>query len=204
MTNSGSPSLWQSCRLISAACLAVLGLACEQPVGSPGAMFPTFPSDLGTPRAALEDASAFRVIGTFPLLNGMFTVQISQNGSVTGTITGRYTGVASASSSGRATATLEPEVRRLTGAAGGLVDLEAEGTGAFLGEGEFTLTLRLAGSFPDQPNASNIQVKISGTSAISCSDAGTIVVTMTGTGSSARLGDLRVELRHELGSAGCA
>ena len=201
MTNSGVPPLRRSCRLVSTACLAVLGLSCEQPVRSPGAMLPTFPSDLGTPRTALEDASTARV--TFPLLNGTFTVELRQNGSVIGSITGRYTGVASATNSGRATASLEPQVRRRTGAASGLVDLEAAGTGAFLGEGEFTLSLRLKGNFPGQTNASNILVKISGTSEISCRD-GTIVITQTGSGSSSRLGDLQVQLRHEIGSAGCA
>jgi hypothetical protein len=88
--------------------------------------------------------------------------------------------------------------------ANGLVDLDADGTGAFLGEGEFTLSLRLAGILPQQPNTSNIQVKVSGTSALSCSDAGGIVVTLTGAGSSSKLGDLQVQFSHEIGSAGCA
>lgn len=203
MTNSGLPPMRRSCRLVSSACLAVLGLSCEQPIRSPGATLPTFPSNLGTPRTALEAPSTLRVIGTFPLLNGTFTVELRQNGSVIGSITGSYTGVASATNSGRATASLEPVVRGRTGAASGLVDLEATGTGAFLGEGEFTLSLRLKGNFPGQTNASNILVKISGTSEISCSD-GTIVITQAGSGSSSRLGDLQVQLRHEIGSAGCA
>ena len=166
-------------------------------------MLPTFPSDLGGPPTVL-DVSDQRVGPTFTLLNGTFTVEVRQNGSVIGSISGRYTGVASATSSGRATASLETEVRRVTGAVGGLVDFDAEGTGAFLGEGEFTLTLRLSGSFPQQPNASTIHVKITGTSTISCID-GTVVITMTGTGSSPRLGDLQVQLRHEIGEgAGCS
>lgn len=205
MTNSGLPPFRQSCRLVSTACLAVLGLSCEQPVRSPGAMLPTFPSPLGTPRTGLAAPSTLRVIGTFPLVNGTFTVELRQNGSVIGSITGSYTGVASATNSGRARASLEPEVQERSDAASGLVDLEAEGTGAFLGEGEFTLSLRLKGNFPGQTNASNILVKISGTSEIACSDGGTIVITQTGSGSSSRLGDLQVQLSHEIGEgAGCS
>jgi hypothetical protein len=115
-----------------------------------------------------------------------------------GAISGGYTGTAVVPSSGRASATLEMNVRRATGVASDVTTLAADGSGvAFVGEGDFTLSLKLSSE------EATITIKLRGTSTISCSAQQRIVITMRGTGSAPKLGDVEIELEHEVGNTFC-
>ena len=187
----------RSVRLTIAGVAAIIISACSEPV-APGAMGPsTFPSQVPSP-SLMESVETQRNNLTFPLLNGSVRVVLLEGNNTAGTINGDYSGSSSNSIPGRATATLGIRIRNTTGAASGITAVKADGTGAFIGEGTFTLSLSLATA------QGSVVAKVQGTSVISsCSADQRIVVTMRGTGSAPRIGKVAVELQHEVGSTGC-
>jgi hypothetical protein len=187
----------RSFRLTIAAGAAVIISACSEPL-APGTNGPsTFPSLVpSSPLAEIVDQQ--RPDATFPLLNGSLRAVLTEGSNTVGTIGGAYSGSAANSSSGRETATLGVRVRQKTGVTSGVTTVKADGSGAFTGEGEFTLSLSLVTS-----EDRTITTKVRGTSAISCTAEGRIRVTMRGTGSAPRLGNVSVELQHEVGNTNC-
>ena len=188
----------RSFRLTIAAVAAVIISACSEPL-APGTIGPsTFPSLV--PSSPLSEIVDKQRGDTFPLLNGSLRAVLTEGSKPVGTIGGAYSGSAANSSSGRETATLGVRVRQKTGVASGVTTVKADGSGAFTGEGEFTLTLSLATA-----QGETIAVKLRGTSTISsCTDEQLIQVTMRGTGSTPLLGTFNVVLQHEVGNTFCS
>lgn len=140
------------------------------------------------------------VAASLDLGSGSFTV-ITPNGD----ITGDYTGLASVSSSGRVTASLIMDVTGGTqdfeGATGSLA---GDGTGAFVGEGSFSISFLGSISTTADPSAIRVHGKVSGTSSVSCS-GGVISVALDGDGSFGKLGHVQAVLTHLLtNAAGCS
>lgn len=189
----------RSFRLTIPAVAAVIISACSEPL-APGTIRPsTFPSEVPFSRPA-EAVETQRENATFPLLNGSLQAVLPEGGSPVGRIGAGYSGSSSDPIPGRATATLGVRIRQTTGVASGITVVKADGSGAFTGEGEFTLTLSLATA-----QGETIAVKLRGTSAISsCTDEQPIQVTMRGTGSTPRLGTVNVVLQHEVGNTVCS
>jgi hypothetical protein len=197
MKMNASVFVVRSFRLTIAAVAAVIISACSEPL-APGAVGPsTFPSLVPSSSAA-EIVEKQRSDATFPLLNGSLRAVLTEGSSTVGTIGGGYSGTSSNASSGRETATLGVRIRQKTGVVSGVTTVKADGSGAFTGEGEFTLSLSLVTS-----EDRTVVTKVRGTSAISCTAEGRIRVTMTGTGSAPRLGTVSVQLQHEVGNTNC-
>jgi hypothetical protein len=136
---------------------------------------------------------------SFPLLNGSLRLQVRENRKTVGTIAATYTGNVSQPGSGRATAALDVRLRSATGVVSKFTSVTADGSGAFIGEGDFTLSLSLASS----ENNGATSTKVQGKTTISCSAEGRILATLRGTGSAPRLGNVEIELQHEVGSTHC-
>lgn len=189
--------LVRSFRLTIAAVAAVIISACNEPL-APGTIGPsTFPSQVPSSQPA-ESVDTQRQNATFPLLNGSLRAVLTEGSSTVGTIGGAYSGSSSNPVPGRATATLGIQISQTTGVAYGITTAKADGSGAFTGEGEFTLSLSFATS-----QGGTIVAKVRGRSAISCSSEGRIWVTMRGTGSAPRIGNVAVELQHEVENGNC-
>jgi hypothetical protein len=187
----------RSFRLTIATLAAVIISACSEPL-APGTIGPsTFPSLVPSSSPA-EIVDKQRSDATFPLLNGSLRAWLTEGSSTVGTIDGGYSGTSSNPSSGHETATLGVRIQQKTGVVSGVTTVKADGIGAFTGEGEFTLSLSLVTS-----EDRTIVTKVRGTSAISCTTEGRIRVTMRGTGSAPRLGNVSVELQHEVGNTNC-
>ena len=197
MTQCAFAFLKSLSRLSAIIGFAMTASACGEPLAQ--VVAPTaFPSDIMPAHLSSEIAER-RDIATFPLLNGSVRAAFLETGSTVGMITGIYGGNASQSNPGRATATLGVQVRTTIGVASGVTGVRAETTGALTGEGAFTLSLSL--SLPSQNGT--IVAKVRGTSTISCSAEQRILVTMRGTGNAPRVGDIQVELQHEVGNTNC-
>jgi len=178
--------------------LAIIFTSCSAPLASSTVPAATFPSEV-TRLQPGDAATARRVRTTFPLLNGTFRIEVRDGGATVGRVTGMYSGEALQPDSGNASSALSLRVQNATGRASSVVALEGKGNGVFVGEGDFTLSLSLALSAQNGTR----QAKVRGNARISCSAAGLILVTMHGTGTVPRLGDIAVELRHEVGNTAC-
>jgi hypothetical protein len=142
-----------------------------------------------------------RVVTTFPLLNGSFTLRLRAAGGSAGTIKGTYTGQAVASVPGNTNATLDLHISETSGVGSTITGLQADGTGAFVGEGDFTLSLALASPATKSPDGSRATLR--GTSRLSCSASHLIVVTQHGTDSAPKFLEITIDLQHEVGLTGC-
>jgi len=152
-------------------------------------------SALGSPALA----STSRVVNSFPLVNGTFTLSLIAADGTEGTITGTYTGQAVAAIPGTTTAALDMLVSSTTGPIGTVTGLAASGSGAFLGGGDFSLTLTVSTSTIKQ----DIKATLRGTSTLSCSSASRPLVTQHGTGSTSKFIAVTIDMQHEVGNAGC-
>ena len=188
----------RSFRLTIAAVAAVIISACTEPL-APGTIGPsTFPSLVPSSSPA-QSIDTQRTTATFSLVNGSLRVVLTEGSSTIGTINGVYSGSSSNPIPGRATATLgNVQILQATGVVSDVTTVKAEGSGAFIDEGEFALTLSLLTS-----EGRTIVVKVRGTSALSCTAEGRIRVTMRGTGSDPRLGNVAVVLQHEVTESTC-
>lgn len=126
----------------------------------------------------------------YDLRNGSFTLT-----TVDGDISGSYSGHASVSSSGSANASLDLDVtsgtNKFQGATG---RLQGDGTGAFVGEGSFSVSVKGSISTSAVPVKFHIQATVSGTSSASCAAEG-ISITLPGEGSYRKGGDSFGKLR---------
>jgi hypothetical protein len=149
----------------------------------------------------LNDGAARPIEGTFPLINGSFTLTLRGTDGTVGTVSGHYSG--SATLKGRTSGDLDFQIAGATGTGATVTAIEVEGTGALIDEGSFALTLSfvLAGSRPSGGDV--IRVMVRGTSQLSCSATDRILVTLRGVGSTPRLGTIDVEVRHEVENTEC-
>jgi hypothetical protein len=116
------------------------------------------------PMALLTPA---RVVTTFPLLTGSFTLSLRAADGIAGTVKGTYTGRAVAAVPGNTTAALDLHITETSGVGSAVTGLQAEGSGAFVGEGDFTLSLKLVSS--TSKLVDRLKATIRGTSRVSCS-----------------------------------
>jgi hypothetical protein len=142
-----------------------------------------------------------RVVTTFPLQAGSFTLSLRTAGGIAGTIKGTYTGSADASLPGKTTAALDVHISETSGAASEVTGLQAEGSGAFVGEGDFTLSLTLASS--TSKAVDGLKANLRGTSRLSCSASQLNLVTLHGTQSTPKFVEITIDLQHEVGSTQC-
>jgi hypothetical protein len=146
----------------------------------------------------LVASSDARSVDTFGLDAGTFTLTFAG-----GQITGSYEGQAGVPSSGRSYAVLDLEVTGGTGVFQGATgNLTGVGTGAFAGEGDFSLSLDGLVSTTAQPGGFSLRMKIRGSASGSCVSQ-LIHLSLSGTGQAGRFGDLTGALAHDVGNAGC-
>jgi hypothetical protein len=147
--------------------------------------------------AGRDDPRARR--NTFELIDGTFTIAFADGGSLIGT----YTGTATSNVLGQTSAKLTLQV---TGGTGKLADAEGElqgsGTGAFIAEGGFVLSIHGKVRVPGTRRPTNVSVKARGTTTLSCSPAQRIAVTLKGEGIG-RSGSVTVLLKSEVTNTGC-
>jgi hypothetical protein len=147
--------------------------------------------------AGRDDPRARR--NTFELIDGTFTIAFAGGGSLIGT----YTGTATSSLLGQTSAKLTFQVTGGTGTfadAGG--QLQGSGTGAFIAEGGFSLSIRGKVGVPGTRHPTNVSVKARGTTTLSCSPAKRIAVTLNGEGTG-KSGSVMVLLKSEVTNTGC-
>jgi hypothetical protein len=132
---------------------------------------------------------------TFPLSAGTFTI----TGRKATQISGVYTGETSVSN-GVSTTTLRLEVQGGTGGLAGAAGvLEGKGTGAFTGEGKFSLLVSGFLSTAEKKK-SKFTASLQGSSTISC-DSGQVIVSLHADGPDDTKSG--AEMRHVVGNAGC-
>ena len=174
-------------------------------VTAPGGSSSVAPMSALPPASAAVDSSpagrlSSRPLGqtTYALSNGSFTVTGSNGDSFGGV----YTGRAAVSSSGRTTAALDLDVTSGTGAfSGAQGSLNGDGSGAFGGEGAFSLSLDgFISTAAD--NKFHLKAVVSGKSGASCGSQG-LLLTLQGDGVAAKLGNVQTVLTHLVGNAGC-
>ena len=182
-------------RLAATIGLALTVSACGGPAAPAALPATTFPSDVIAPHQLAVTTERAGV--SFPFLNGSLRLQVRENRKTVGTIAATYTGNVSQPGSGRATAGLDVRLRSATGVVSKFTSVAADGSGAFIGEGDFTLSLSLG------ENNGATSTKVQGKTTISCSAVGRILATLRGTGSAPRLGNVEIELQHEVGNTHC-
>jgi hypothetical protein len=139
---------------------------------------------------------------SFPLLNGSFALTLRAADGSVGSVLGTYTGQADAPASGNTTAKLDLQITNASGIGAGVSRLQSDGgTGAFVGEGDFTLSLEFA--FASTKSTDDIHMKLKGTAQISCSESNRILVTLHGTDSTSKFVEITIDLHHEVGFTTC-
>jgi hypothetical protein len=141
-----------------------------------------------------------RVVTTFPLLAGSFTLTLRAPDGSVGAVNGTYTGRAIAAVPGNTTAALDLHIGQTTGLGTSISSLQAEGSGAFVDEGDFRLAVTFNSA--DRPGNGGRAI-LRGTSRLSCSASHLIVVTQHGTQSAPKFGEIAIDLRHEVEHTGC-
>jgi len=132
----------------------------------------------------------------FALDAGTLTLE-SPNGSLSGDFIGEATAVGN-DVTAVTTVVVTGGTGQYAGAAG---TLTGTGSGAFVGEGGFSLLLQ--GSILTGRGSRPFRASVRGTSALGCRD-GTIVVLQSGSGTAAALGRISAQMRYDIASnAGC-
>jgi hypothetical protein len=199
---SSSPNFIKAISYVAMSTALTLGtLACAGPV-APSAL-PPAPQALVGSAFAQESASstADRLVADFPLLNGTFTLSLRTDTGATGTVRGTYTGTATVGIPGSAKASLDMHVTQTTGVGSLITGIRADGSGAFAGEGAFTLSMKLASSAAKMNNAT---INFRATSQISCSASSRVLVTQHAVASASGVPGLTIDMQHEVGSSECS
>ena len=186
--------------------LALVLPACGGPIGPD-----PVPSQAARPAEAVRLAAPIqnaltpqRVQATFPLVDGSFALTLRGPNGNSGTVAGHYSGNATVAIPGRASAELDIQITERTGLGSPVIALDAEGDGAFVDEGNFTLAVSIVLSGPTPQSDRTLRTRLRGTTQISCSATERILVTQRGTGSAPGLGDIVAELHHEVGNTSCS
>jgi len=189
-------------RVVTFISLAFVAPACTGSPIAPDALGPVPHAASGSAVAAtpMTLVTTRRVVNTVPLLNGSFTLTLRTADGSTGTIEGTYTGEAVVSVPGNTNAALDLLISGTSGVGTTITGLQADGTGAFVGEGDFTLSLALASAAKKLDGS---RAMLRGTSQLSCSTSHLIVVTQHATDSTPKFPEITIDLHHEVGNAGC-
>ena len=102
---------------------------------------------------------------------------------------------------GNTNAALDLHISETSGVASAITGLQADGTGAFVGEGNFTLSVTLASSTTKLLDG--LRTTFRGTSQLSCSASNLIVVTQHGIDSTPKFLEITIDLQHQVGLTGC-
>ena len=192
-------------RSVVGSALFVFGLAAAAGCGGSS---PTAPSASATAAASTASAnhasppSSVRPDGgpvVTTSLHGSFDIHNGSGDGVSGTYSG--TGV---SSGGSEQAFLSMQITGGTGIyAGATGSVDALGSGAFSGEGTYSLSAR-GDALLDGGKHAQITFNLSGTSAASCIPIDQFTVTQTGSGTMGRAGRVTARFQHTVTSgAGC-
>ena len=181
--------------------------ACDGPVTTDSVnALPSSPSTLAPVRNAvlLGDSSeiSIQAPSSFPLLNGTFVIATGSGDQLTASFVGAVT----APIPGRPTVTLNFVITGGSGVfQGASGTLQGEGSGAFTSEGDFVLH-SVTGVLVTtaDPAGSLFRATVVGTSALSCSAAHRILLTLRGQGTVAMVGRVVVEFIAEIGNTGCS
>ena len=184
--------------------IGLAAAACDGPMTTDSVnALPTSPSTF-LPAAGISAGSSnvlAREGVSFPLLNGMFTITTQGGAQLIGT----YVGEIIAPIHGRTSVTLQLTVTDGTGEFDGASgSLEAKGSVDLADDGTFVLS-SLRGVLPTTAEPSGIMFRttVSGTTSLSCSSAGRIILTLRGQGTGGRVGRFDAELSGEIGNTGC-
>ena len=186
-------------RIVTLTALTALLPACSSPL-TPTGLASVVEGQGGAAAASNAFVTDRRVVASYPLVNGVFTITFRTADGSVGTISGTYTGQAVAGP-GNTTASLDLHITETTGAGSLITGLEATGSGAFGGAGDFTLSLKLASSSKVLDGA---KVMFKGTSQVSCNASGQVVVTQSATDVTSRFAEINLDLQHVVGNAGCS
>ena len=157
------------------------------------------PSDVSPISHPAALVTTSRTVNTVPLLNGSFTLTLAASDGSVGTVKGTYSGEAVVSEHGVPTATLQLQITETSGIGSTITAIEADGTRAFAGGGDFALSMLLTTSLTKSP----VRVTLRGTSQVSCTALNKIQVTMHGTDSTRGFLEITGDFQHEVGNAGC-
>jgi hypothetical protein len=179
--------------------LALSVSACAGPVGPSAAPVPQAETLSGSVSPSTDALWSSRAVTTFPLLNGTFTLSLRTADGTAGTIKGTYSGEATAVVPGNTTATLEMQISETSGYGSAISGLLAEGSGAFVGEGDFSLTVSLSSAARQ-----DVKATLRGTSRLSCAASQRILVTQHARASTPKFVELTIDMQHEVGRTGCS
>ena len=194
--------IWLPYYFVSAIGLAFATSGCAAGPVAPSALAPVqqAPSAVLVSNVTVPLTPA-RVVTTFPLQNGSFTLSLRTVDGIAGAIKGTYTGRVVASVPGNTTAALDVHISETSGVGSAVTGLQAEGSGAFVGEGDFMLSLTLASS--TSKAVDGLKANLRGTSRLSCSASQLNLVTQHGTQSTPKFVEITIDLQHEVGSTHC-
>lgn len=116
-------------------------------------------------------------------------------------MTGTYTGQAVTAIPGNTTAALELDIKKTTGAGSLITGIEATGVGAFVDEGDFTLSLKIMSSAKMLDGS---KVIFKGSTELSCSASHQIVVTQRASDSTPKFPEITIEFQHDVGNTACS
>lgn len=198
--NAWLPRLFPIVRRTVVISLVLTSAACAGtgPLSAPSAIEQA-PSDLSAISHAAASLTPSRAVNTFPLVNGSFTIALAASDGSVGTVNGTYSGEATAPEHGVRTATLSLQITETSGIGSAITAIEADGTRAFIDEGDFALSILLTSSTKKSP----LRVIVRGASHLSCSASHRIQVTMHGTDSTRGFREITADLRHEVERSGC-
>ena len=186
-------------RIFTVTALTALLPACSSPL-TPTRLTSVLEQQGATASASTPFVTERRMVASYELVSGVFTITFRTADGSVGTISGTYTGLAIVGP-GNTMASLNLLISETTGAGSLVTGLEATGAGAFGGAGDFTLSLKLASSSKVLDGS---KVMFRGTSQISCNASGQVVVTQSATDVTSRFAEINIELRHVVGNAGCS
>jgi len=194
------PHSLESARLVTVICLALIFPGCG---GTATPMAPSaieqLPNDISPISSPPAAFATSRAVNTFDLVNGSFTLTLSASDGSVGTVKGTYTGEALVAAHGSQTAILELQITETSGIGSTVTAIDADGTRAFIDEGDFALSLRLTSSLAKSP----LRVTVRGTSHVSCSASHRIQVTLQGTDSTRGFLEATADLHHEVEQSAC-
>ena len=181
-------------------CLAVTLPGCS---GSAGPLAPSVVEQLATDVSLTSSpvplVATSQAVNTFRLVNGSFTLTLSASDGSVGTVAGTYAGNAVVAEHGNQNATLELQITDTSGIGSTITAIKADGTRAFIDEGDFALSLLLTSSLTKSP----LRITLRGTSHVSCSASHQILVTLQGADSTRGFLEVAAELHHEVDHTGC-
>ena len=157
------------------------------------------PNDISPISSTPALIAASRAVNTFGLVNGTFTLTLTASDGSVGTVKGTYAGEAVVAAHGSQTATLQLQITETSGIGSTVTTIEADGTRAFIDEGEFALSMLLTSSLTKSP----LRATVRGTSHVSCSASHRILVTLQGTDSTRGFLEITADLHHEVEQSAC-